>query len=176
MTRQIKGTGPLATLVDRLPVRARVGTTLVAAYVALALLRSSRDLPIASAAFELVRRWYDGHRFNPDRLEDALTPEGHKGVVACEIEAEFQSTKAAWLILEDALFYTAFHAYREIGANPSPAVSEVDEHLFDELEKHLHTVSRTAMKFVLEGITQLVQHPDATFADLIAEMSNTRYG
>jgi hypothetical protein len=112
MTKQFNGTGLLANRVDQLPVRARVGTILLAARVALDRLRISSNFPIAFAASELVRSWYEGRRFNPDCFEETLAHEGHKGVVTCEIEAQSGTEKAAWFILEDALMYTAFHAYR----------------------------------------------------------------
>ena len=53
MSRSHKGTGPLAQIVDSLPVRARIGIVLMVADLALAWLESSPDLPVAAAAVDL---------------------------------------------------------------------------------------------------------------------------
>jgi hypothetical protein len=56
---------PLAQIVDGLPVRGRIGVVLMMADLALAWLESSPDLPVAPAAVDLCRRWYDCERFDP---------------------------------------------------------------------------------------------------------------
>jgi len=48
---------------------------------------------------------------------------------------------SAWLALESALLYIAFHAYRALGQVPTPLVSEVDERALDVLYKDLRAIS-----------------------------------
>lgn len=123
MSKPHKGAGPLAQIADSLPVRGRIGVVLMLADLALAWLKSSPELPVAAAAVDLCRRWYDGERFDPDRFEEAYADEDGGGVVRGAMNARSQSELAAWGLLASAMMYIAFQAYREIGSFPSPIVS-----------------------------------------------------
>jgi immunity protein Imm6 of predicted polymorphic toxin system len=171
MTKEFKGTSPLALRAKSLPVRARVGLTLVAAESALDHLKSSHNLPIARAAFEIVRRWYDGERFDPDHFADAIHGECNEGIDICAQEAQSEPDIFSWLVLESALLYTAFHAYRAAGEYPSPRFFDVDEHLLDELDRELRAISPGLVDKVARAAEYLKQHPDASFARLKSKLS-----
>jgi hypothetical protein len=171
MTQKFRGKSQFALLADSLPVRARIGLTLVAADLALDRLRSSRHHPIARAAFELARRWYDGQRFDPDLFEDAIAPESGRGVALCAVEAESEDEEAAWGTVDCAALYTAFHAFRALGKSPSPLVSEIDEDVLDELDKSLHLVSPDLIVRVLKAAEYLRHDPGASFSQLKSSIS-----
>lgn len=141
MSRSHKGTGPLAQIVDSLPVRARIGIVLMVADLALAWLESSPDLPVAAAAVDLCRRWYDGKRFDPARFEEAYADEDGGGIVRGGMNARSQSELAAWSVLASAMMYIAFQASREIGSFSTPIVSEVQEDELDEMYQHMQAIS-----------------------------------
>jgi hypothetical protein len=48
--------------------------------LALERLKSSPDLPVATAAFELCPLWFDGERFDPRRIEEAYADEDGGGL------------------------------------------------------------------------------------------------
>lgn len=141
MSRSHKGAGSLAQIADSLPVRGRIGVVLTLADLALAWLESSPDLPVAAAAVDLCRRWYDGERFDPDRFEESYADEDGGGVVRGAMNARSQSELAAWSVVASAMMYIAFQAYREIGGFPTPIVSEVQEDELDEIYRHMQTIS-----------------------------------
>jgi hypothetical protein len=166
MTRQFKGSSPLALLADSLPVRARIGLALVAADMALDRLKSSHDLPFARRTFELARGWYDGKRFDLYQFEDAIAHEYDRDLTICAIEAKSKEEKSAWLALECAVLYIAFHAYQAAGEHPSPMVSEVDETVLDDLDKWLRKILPTFMSTETKAAGHLEQQPGASFAQL----------
>jgi hypothetical protein len=166
MTKQFKGTSPLAQLADELPVRSRIGLTLVAADLALNQLRSSQNFPVAKAAFELARRWYDRDRFPPDLFEDALWDENDKGLCLCAMAAQSEREIAAWCVVGSAVLYTAFHAYQAVGEFPSAVVLEVEEDELDEVDKQLHEISPSLINVVIKAADVVRQHPDISFAQL----------
>jgi hypothetical protein len=172
MTQKSRGTSQFALLADSLPVRARIGLTLVAADVALDRLKSSPHFPIARAAFDLARRWYDGQRFDPELFEDAVAPESGRGVALCAVEAKSEDEEAAWGAVDCAALYTACHAFRALGKLPSPLVSEVDEDVLDELDKSLHLVSPDLIITVLKAAEYLKRDPDVSFSQLKSSISN----
>jgi hypothetical protein len=166
MTKQIKGTSQLARLADDMPVRSRIGLALVAADLALSRLRPSHDFPIAQAAFDLPRRWYDGDRFSPDRFEDAICHDSARGLLLCALATQSEQEIAAWSVLASTLFYTAFHAYQATGEFPSPGVSEVEEDELDEVDKQLRLISPALINVVIKAAGVIRQHPDISFARL----------
>jgi hypothetical protein len=171
MTKQFKGTSQLALVAEDLPVRSRIGLTLVAADLALNRLRSSHNFPIAQAAFELPRQWYDGDRFPPDLFEDALWNEHDRGLCLCEIAAKSEREKAAWCVVGSAILYTAFHAYQAIGGFPSAVVSEVEENELDELDRELRLISPALINVVIKAADVIRQHPDISFAQLKSSLA-----
>jgi hypothetical protein len=171
MTREFKGTSPFALLADRLPVRARIGLTLVASDLALRELKSSPNFPIARTAFERARRWFDGDRFNPDLLADAVSSERDKGTTLCELEAKSEPEISAWGVLGSALAYTAFHAYRATGDCPDPMVSEVDENVLDEIDKSMRIIAPDFIITMKKAAGILERIPELSFAQLMAEVS-----
>jgi Immunity protein Imm6 len=173
MTKQFKGTSRLAQLADELPVRSRIGLALVAADLALNQLRSSHDFPTAQAAFELIRRWYDGDRFPPDRFENAICDEYDRGLALCVLGAPLERDQAAWSVLASALLYTAFHAYQAVGEFPSAVVLEVEEDELDELDKQLREISPTLISVVTKAADVIRQHPDISFARLKSSVPGT---
>lgn len=171
MNDPFKGESPLARLADPLPVRTRISIALIAADLALAQLRDSPDLSVARTAFELARRWFDGARFDPDQFADALDPEFDRGTADCALEAKTQEEASAWVALDDAVAYVAFHAYRELGRLPAPEFSEVDETILDELDKALRSISPEFMETMKEAAEYLEGEPGASFAQLKPVMS-----
>jgi hypothetical protein len=166
MIKQFKGTGPLALRADRLPARPRVGLMLIRAQLALDSLRLSHDFPIAHSAFELARRWYDKDRISPTQIEDALAHEYNKGVVDCELAARSEPELSAWLVIEDTLLYTAFHATKEAGEHPSSLISNVEENIFDDFEGHMRGLSPMTVDFLFQAADLLSHCPHASFAQL----------
>jgi hypothetical protein len=173
MTKPRQGTSQLARLADDLPVRSRIGLALVAADLVLSRLRSSDNFPFAEAAFELLRRWYDGDRFPPDRFEDAICDERDKGLVSALWAAQSESEEAAWRVVGSAVLYTAFHAYQDVGEVPSPGVSEVDETELDELDKQLRLISPALINALINAADVLRQQPDMSFPRLESSLPGT---
>ena len=141
MIKQLRGTSELALMVEHLPVRGRIGLVVMAAELALPRLKPLPNFPVAKEAFELARRSFDGEPVDPDSFEDAIYSEHGEGVGVCAIHAKSQPEISAWLVLESALLYIAFHTYRALGQVPTPLVSEVDEPVLDELDKDLRVIS-----------------------------------
>lgn len=172
MIRQFKGTSPLALLADGLPVRTRIGLAVIAAELALDRLRSSADLPIGEAGFDLARRWFDGQRFNPDAFADVIDPEEpSRGTPDCEREAKSEDERSAWAALDIALAYTAFHAYGELGQWPMPSVADVDERALDDIDQFLRLVSPDFMKTMQKAANYLKEKPGVLFAELKSMIS-----
>jgi len=171
MNGPFKGESPLARLADPLPARARIGLAVVAADLALAHLRDSPDLSVAHTVFELARRWFDGARFDADRFADALDPESGRATEICAVEAKTQEERSAWLALDSAVAYVAFHAYRELGQIPAPGFSEVDETILDELDKAMRAISPGFMKTMKKAAEYLAGEPGASFPQLKPAMS-----
>jgi hypothetical protein len=168
MSRSHKGVSPLAQIADGLPVRGRTGVVLVLADLALAWLESSPELPVAAAAVDLCRRWYDGERFDPDRFEEAYADEDGGGVVRGAMNARSQSELAAWSLLASALMYTSFQAYREIGSFPTPIVSEVQDDELDEMYRHMQTISPLFIEAARRAAKILGEGREPSFAQLKA--------
>jgi hypothetical protein len=168
MTTNPKGAPHLAWLARQLPARARIGLAVVAAHLALDRLRDHPNYTIALNAFDLARRWFDGERFDPDRFEDAIHDEHHEGLDTCAYHARSTDERSAWSILGNAVAYTAHHAYQGTGTDPSPAVSEVDESIVDEIDALLRALSPDATKRMTEAAKYLETEPAASFAQLSA--------
>ena len=166
MTKKFKGARPLARLADHLPVRARVGLAVLAAELAVNHLRPSPNYPVASTAFDLARRWFDGERFDSDLLEDSIAAPSGDGALACEIQAKSKAEKSAWLALVSSVLYTAFHAVRERGEPPSEVIAEVNETVLDEIDEFLRPISPAFMKTMERAAKYLEQEPEASFAEL----------
>jgi hypothetical protein len=173
MTKPRKGTSQLARLADDLPIRLRIGLALVATDLVLSRLRSSDNFPFAEAAFELLRRWYDGDRFPPDRFEDAICDEHDKGLISALWAAQSESEEAAWRVVGSAVLYTAFHAYQDVGEIPSPGVSEVDETELDELDKQLQSISPALINAIIDAADVLRRQPDMSFSQLESNLPET---
>ena len=94
---------PLARITDSLAARGRIGVVLMVADLALAQLADSADLPVARAAFDLCRRWYDGERFDPDRFGEAYADEDGGGLAGGAMNARSQSELTAWNVLASAV-------------------------------------------------------------------------
>ena len=168
MSRSHKGTGPLAQIVDSLPVRARIGVVLMVADLALTWLESSLDLPEAAAAFDLCRRWYDGERFDPARFEEAYADEDGGGLTGGAMNAQSQSELAAWCVLASAIMYIAFQASREIGSFSTPIVSEVQEDELDEMYRHMQAISPFFIETARRAAKVLGAGREPSFAQLKA--------
>jgi hypothetical protein len=166
-----KGTSPLALITEGLPVRGRIGVVLMMAALALEWLRSSPDFPVARAAFDLGRRWYEGERFDPDRFEKAYFDEYDRSVGLSAMKARSRSELAAWSVIASAILYIAFQAYREIGAPPSPMVSEVEEDELDEVYEQMQKISPVFINTAMRTAEVFRQGQDASFAQLKAILS-----
>jgi hypothetical protein len=171
MTEQFKGNGILALRADRLSSRSRVGLMLIGAQLALDRLRLFQGFPIAQSAFDLARRWYDNDRISSDQIEDSLIPEYNKGVTDYEVAAQSQPELSAWLVLEDMLLYTAFHATKQAGEHPSSLIANVEENIFDDFESHMRTLSPKGIGFLFQAADLLNDHPQASYADLKSKIS-----
>src|SRR5215831_7240335 len=141
MNKPRKGTSPLALAIESLPVRGRMGVVLMMADLALERLESSPDFQFAGTAFDLCRRWYDGERFDTDRFEEAYADDDGGGLVCGAGNARSQSELAAWGVLASAIMYIAFQAYREVGSQPTPILSAVEEDELDELYRQMQANS-----------------------------------
>ena len=171
MKKSPDGTSPLALLIDGLPVRGRIGTVLMVADVAIRQLESSSDLPVARAAFDLCRRWYDGERFDPDRFEEAYGDEDGGGLAGGAMNARSHSEPAAWNILASAVMYIAFQAYRELGRRPAPMLSEMEADELNQIYRHMQTVSPLFIETARRAAKILGQGSEPPFAQLKAILS-----
>lgn len=166
MNDPFKGESPLARLADPLPVRTRIGIAVVAADLALTHFRDSPDLSVAHTVFELARRWFDGARFDAHQFADGLDPEYDRGTGMCSLEAKTQDETSAWLALDSAVAYVAFHANRELGRLPAAELSEVDETVLDELDKTMRAISPEFMKTMKTAADYLQREKRVSFAQL----------
>jgi len=167
-----KARNPLALVIDRLSVRARIGVVLMVAALALKRLEGAPGFQFAAVSFDLCRRWYDGERFNPDRFEESYADEDGGGLVRGAMDARSQSELAAWAILASAIMYIAFQAYREIGRFSTPIVSEVNaENELDEMYRHMQKLSPTFMEVAREAAVHVGQGQELSFAQLEARRS-----
>jgi Immunity protein Imm6 len=173
MTKSPKRTNPLAHLTDSLPVRARIGVVLMVACLALERLRSSPDLAVAAAAFELCRRWFDGERFDPERIEEANANEDGGGLVRASMNARSQSELAAWGVLSSATMYVAFQAYREVGSLPPPMASQLAEDELDEMCRQMETLSPSLIETARKAAEFLGQGHEPSFDQLKARLSRS---
>ncbi len=139
--------------------------------LALVWLESSPDFPVAVAAVDLCRRWYDGERFDPARFEEAYVDEDGGGIVGGGINARSQSELAAWSVLASAIMYIAFQASREIGSFSTPIVSEVQEDELDEMYRHMQALSPLFIETARRAAKALGQGPEPSFAQLKAILS-----
>jgi hypothetical protein len=129
--------------------------------------------PVAQHAFDLAKRWFDGERLDPDQFEDAIHDDRDTGVDICAQHAKSEPEISAWLALESALLYVAFHAYRSVGQQPTPLVSEVEEDELDTLEKCLRAISPASIDTVLRAATFLAQDGRLSFAHLKTAIGKT---
>jgi hypothetical protein len=151
MTKQTKGTSELALLVDRVPLRDRIGLALVAVDLAVGHLEPSHNFFLACGAFDLGRRWYDDEYFDPARFDHALAHAYQKELARSEMEAESAAEESAWLVLKAALLYIALQADRTLGRCPSPLAWKVDESILDEVDKGLRALSPALANVIVFG-------------------------
>jgi len=173
MRRERNGTSALAGLADSLPVRARIGLALIAADIALDSLETSRNLPEAASAFDLARRWFDGEAILPDQIQDTLHGE-YSGLSLTLVSVHEKQEQAGLLTLGSALLYTAYHAFRRTGGTPNASVNEVDERELDEIDKSLQIIAPAAMDRLRAAAQYLEKHPNVSFRDLKAGISDPR--
>jgi hypothetical protein len=171
MTTDIEGTSDLARLAQQLPARGRVGLAVVMACLALNRLRGLPDYSLARHAFELTRRWFDGERFDPDRFEDTLQDDDNEGIDKRMFFAQSSHERATWVMLGNAVAYTAFHAYQAIGKCPGPLAGEIDESNLDDIDKELRAVSPHFIRIVAQAAECLEEDPAISFAQLRAKLS-----
>src|SRR5262245_60486105 len=110
MNRLFAGTSPLAIIADTLPVRGRIGIVVMMGALALERLESAPDFPVAQAAFDLCRRWFDGERFDSDRFDEAYYDEFGYGLAQAANNARSKSELATWAVLASAMKYVELHA------------------------------------------------------------------
>jgi hypothetical protein len=166
MISRFKGTTPLALLAKDLAIRARIGLALLGGRLALAHLKSSPALNVGCAVFEVVRRWFDGERFDPDQFRQVLDPECGRGTSWCAADAKSAEEKSAWQALDSAVAYIAFHAYREVRHFPSAGLSEVDETELDHIDNSLRAISPSFMQSMATAAAYLKREPNASFVQL----------
>src|SRR5262249_38330637 len=107
---------------------------------------------------------------DPDRLGDAIETEDEGGIIFAELRAQARSKQEilAWGVLGDAIYYAAYHAYRAANRDPRGSISEVDEELLDDLDKHLRTLEPSSMALMARAAAYLRRHSDASLAPLKA--------
>ena len=164
-----KGTSPLAVLADRLPVRARIGLALVAGDIALRFIEAPLNRQVSVSALDIARRWFDGKRIDPDRIQDALYDE-ESGLSLILQSVDNKQDKAAMMTLGSVLLYTAYHAYQHTGGTPNGSVCEVDERELDEIDKWLRVIAPAAMDILRMAAQHLESRPDISFRALKAEI------
>lgn len=169
MTRASEGSSDLARLALQLPARGRVGLAVVMACLALNRLRGQPDYSLARHAFELTRRWFDGERFNPGRLEDTLQDDDDEGIDTRKDFSQSPHERATWVMLGNAVAYIAFHAYQSIGRYPS--ICYVDESNLDDIDKELRAVSPHFVRVVAQAAECLKEDPAVSFAQLRRKLS-----
>ena len=84
----------------------------------------------------------------------------------CSLEAKAQDETSAWLALDSAVAYVAFHANRELGRLPAAELSEVDETVLDELDNTMRAISPEFMKTMKTAADYLQREKRASFAQL----------
>jgi len=166
MVSYLNGTTPLALLAKDLTIRARVGLALLGGRLALAHLKSSPDLNIGCAVFEVARRWFDGERFDPHQFAYVLDPECGRGTGHCALDAKSAEEKSAWQALDSAVAYTALHAYREARRVRSPGLTDVDESELDNIDQSLRSLSPSFMQSMATAAAYLEREPNASFVQL----------
>jgi hypothetical protein len=170
MMREFKGTSEFALLADQLPMRARVCLALFAAHIALHHLQSSPDFRRARDGLNLAINWQRGEPIDPDTLEDALEHE-EDGLVFASLKARSEEERLAWCVVQYAIYYAAYHAFRAANRDPWGATSEVDEVALDHLDKDLRALDPSSMTLMARGAAYLEQHPNVTLAQLEAQIS-----
>jgi hypothetical protein len=162
----------LVAIARTLPERSRVGLALIAADKAVERLRRSPNFAIGKAAFDLARQWYDEQSVSPTRIEESIHDENDEGVDLCAQEAQSAEERAAWLVLEDALYYTAFHGYRVTGEHPGPIVSETTEEAeLRYLDENIDALSPDIFMIIAKAAEQLRLNPHMSFAQLKAAIA-----
>jgi hypothetical protein len=170
MIREFKGTSEFARLADELPVRARVCLALFAAEIALHHLKLSPDFSLARNGLNLALNWQRGDPINPGTLENALEDE-KDGLAFASLRARSEEECLAWNVLQYAIYYAAYHAFRAENRCPSGATSEVDETTLDHLDKDLRALEPSSMALMTRAAVYLKQHPNVTLAQLKAQIS-----
>jgi hypothetical protein len=171
MIREFNGTSQLAMLAAPLPARARVCLALLAADLALHLLRKSPEFDLAQRAVSLASDWQQGKPVDPDALGEALEAEGI-GIAFAMIRAHTKSEqeRLTWYVLGDALYYAAYHAFRAANRNPWGSISEVDENALDDLGKDLQALEPSSLDFIARAAAYLAQHPESSLTRLKAQI------
>jgi hypothetical protein len=136
--------------------------------LAMRQLERSSDIPVARAAFDLCRRWYDGERFDPDRFEEAYADEDGGGLAGGAMNARSQSELTAWNVLASAVMYIAFQAYRELGRYPAPMLSEMEADELNQMYRHMQIISPMFIETARRAAEILEQGREPSFAQLKA--------
>ena len=172
MTTEYKGTSELALLADGLPVRARVGFTLLAADIALQHLQRSPDFHLARKTLTFALNWQKGARVDLDKWEGMLDDE-ETGLAWAEVRAQARSKEEslAWCVLTDAIYYAAYHAFRAANRPLSGMFDNLDEDVLDSLDRDLRALAPSSIMLMPRAAAYLRQHPEISFARLKAQMS-----
>jgi hypothetical protein len=86
------------------------------------------------------------------------------------MNARSQSELAAWGVLASAVMYIAYQAYRELGRDPAPMVSEMEEDELNEVYRHMQTISPLFIETARRAAIVLGRGREPSFAQLKAAL------
>lgn len=170
-----KGTSQLAMLADTLPVRARACLALLLADLGLQHLQSSTEFKLAQDAMTLALKWYNGEPVDVEVLDDMLEGEDPSiSYAAMMAQAHSEKEALAWRLFGNALSYVIYRAYRLANLPMRNSLGAVDETIFDDLDRDLRELVPSSLPLVSRAAAYLKQHPNASFAQLKAQVSKPR--
>ena len=171
MIREPNCQSPLAVLAAALPVRARACLALLAADMALHHLRTSPEFNLARDGLNLALKWHQGESVDPDKLGEALEAE-ESGIAFAMLRAEGRSQQEllAWYVLGNAIYYSAYHAFRAANRNPWGSIGEVNEGALDHLDRDLRALEPSSMARMTRAAAYLKRYPNAPLSRVEAHI------
>jgi hypothetical protein len=115
------------SLLQTASVSQRVAFALAVGYSALPRIRDVEGVAFARRALDEAARWAAGEKVAADALVDYLMNEREQGVLLFEDRCPDDACRRAWMPVQTALAYAAWHARRAEGGAPDSLLSEVSE-------------------------------------------------